>query len=166
MENKKRINIIDVIFILLLVGLIVFGITGISDVKQAVRGNDVTKVVYTVEIQNQDSEILKYMKNGDRVFEDESMKRMGTVVNISEAPYKILTENKVENIVTQQEVPDKITVYVDISTEGVVSSDNVVSVDSVNLLVGKTIDLNIGNSYVEGVIVDIHDVNEAKEAQK
>lgn len=166
MENKKRINIIDIIFILILVGAIIFGITGISNVKQGSRGAEVTKVVYTVEVQNQDAELLKYIKNGDRVFEDESMKRMGTVVNISEAPYKILTENKVENIVTQQEVPDKITVYIDISTEGVVSSDNVVSVDSVNLLVGKTIDLNIGNSYIEGVIVDIHDVNEAKEAQK
>ena len=166
MKNKKRINVIDVIFILILVGVIVFGITGISDVKQAVKGTDATKVVYTVEIQNQNPELLKYMQSGDRVFENESMKRMGTVVNISETPYKILTENKIDNVVTQQEVPEKITVYVDISTEGVVSSDNVVSVDSVNLLVGKTIDLNIGNAYVEGVIVDIHDVNEAKEAQK
>lgn len=166
MKNKKRINIIDIIFILLLVGVIVYGITGISDVKQAVRGADATKVVYTVEIQNQDPEILNYMKNGDRVFEDESMKRMGTVTNISETSYKMFTENKIDNIITQQEVPDKITVYVDITTEGAVSSDNVVSVDSVNLLVGKTLDLNIGNSYVEGVIVDIHDVNEAKEAQK
>jgi len=166
MKNKKRINIIDIIFILLLVGVIVYGITGISDVKQAVRGADATKVVYTVEIQNQDPEILNYMKNGDRVFEDESMKRMGTVTNISETSYKMFTENKIENAITQQEVPDKITVYVDITTEGAVSSDNVVSVDSVNLLVGKTLDLNIGNSYVEGVIVDIHDVNEAKEAQK
>ena len=166
MENKKRINIIDIIFILLLVGVIVYGITGISDVKQAVRGADATKVVYTVEIQNQDPEILNYMKNGDRVFEDESMKRMGTVTNISETSYKMFTENKIDNTITQQEVPDKITVYVDITTEGVVSADNVVSVDSVNLLVGKTLDLNIGNSYVEGVIVDIHDVNEAKEAQK
>ena len=120
MKNKKRINIIDIIFILLLVGVIVYGITGISDVKQAVRGADATKVVYTVEIQNQDPEILNYMKNGDRVFEDESMKRMGTVTNISETSYKMFTENKIDNTITQQEVPDKITVYVDITTEGVV----------------------------------------------
>lgn len=165
-NGKRRINIIDILFIIILIAVIVFGVTKITDVKQAVQSTSATKVVYTVEVQNQDPEILQYLSVDDRVFENESMKQMGTVVNITDAPYKLITENQNDKTLTTQEVPDKITVNIEIAAEGVVAADNVVSVDGVNVLVGKTIDLNIGKSYVQGVIVDVHNVNEAKEAQK
>ena len=167
MENSKRkINIIDILFIIILIAVVVFGVTKLTDVKQISQSNTATKVVYTVEVQNQDPEILQYLNVEDKVFENESLKQMGTVVGLSDAPHKLVTENKNNHTFITQEVPNKITVNIEIVADGVVAGDNVISVDGVNVLVGKTIDLNVGKSYVQGVIVDVHDVNEAKEAQE
>ena len=167
MENSKRkINIIDILFIIILIAVVVFGVTKLTDVKQISQSNTATKVVYTVEVQNQDPEILQYLNVEDKVFENESLKQMGTVVGISDAPHELVTENKNNHTFITQEVPNKITVNIEIVADGVVAGDNVMSVDGVNVLVGKTIDLNVGKSYVQGVIVDVHDVNEVKEAQE
>ncbi len=153
-KNKKRISIIDLIFLILLVLVVVFGAYKLSDIKNIIKTPQASKVLYVVEVQNENPEIMNYIKPEDKVFEDESLKRLGTVVEVTKRPYILQTEDRVNKRILLKEVPDKVTVDIKILTD----SDKVnesFSVDSVNLLVGKTIDLNVGNAYVKGVITNV-----------
>ena len=163
-NSRKRINIIDLIFLVLLIIVVAFGVFKLSDVKNYTDDSTATKVSYVVEVKNQDTDILEHINIDDKVFEDESLKRMGKVTDVSYKPYEIQTEDSENKRMLMQKVPDKISAYIKIEADGI-KSNNAVSVDSINILVGKTIDLNIGDSYVEGVIVEVQDINEAKEMQ-
>ena len=163
-NSKKRINIIDLATIILLIAVLIFVVIKVPDVKEIVGSDNATKVTYIVETQNQDSEILDYFKVGDKVFEDESLKQMGFVTGITQKPYIMHTEDKHNKTILEQKVPDKINVYIEISADGVRKNGNI-AVDSVNVLVGKTIDLNIGSACIKGVIVSVENLTEAREEQ-
>lgn len=166
MENsKRRINIIDLLFIVILIAVVAFCVYKLSDIKSMVGSTVTAKVVYTVEVQNENPEIMEYINVDDKVFEDESLKVLGTVLDVTEKPYKIDTEDLENKQILLQEMPDKIALDIKIEADADKIGENI-SVDSINILVGKTVDLNIGNSYVKGVIVDIHDLSEEKEAQE
>lgn len=164
-NNKKRINIIDLIALIVLVVVIAFGIYKATDIKNIASGSVKAKIVYTVEVQNEEAKIMNYIKPEDKVFEDESLKKLGTVLDVTQRPYKVTTENTLDKKVLMQEMPGKITLDIKIEADADKVGGNL-SVDSINILVGKTIDLNVGNSYVKGVIVDVHDLSEEKEALK
>lgn len=164
-NTKKRINIIDLIFIVLIVGVVVFLVSKAADIKNMVNTSAVTKVSYVVEIPNQSTEILKYIEVDDKVYEDESLKFLGTVLDVTSRPYKLNTEDTLNKKIVESEMPGKIAVDVTILADADKTNGNI-SVDSVNLLVGKMIDLNIGNAYAKGVIIDVKDVNEITEVQE
>ncbi len=162
---KKRINIIDLICIVILIAVVFFGIFKLSDIKNMADDSTVTKVSYVVEVKNQSADILNYIKVDDKVFEDESLKEMGVVTDISYHTYKLHTEDSLNKRILEKEVPNKISIDIKIEADAQ-KTGNSMSVDSVNILVGKTISLNVGNSYVEGVITAVEDINEEKEAQE
>lgn len=165
MENKKRINIIDLIALIVLVLVIAFGIYKVTDIKSIVKSPVKAKIVYTVEVANADAEILDYVKQGDLVFEDDSLKSLGTVLDVTHRPYRVQTEDKVNKKILMEEIPGKIAADIKIEADADKTNGNL-SVDSINILVGKTIDLNAGNCFVKGVIIDVLDMSEEKEAQK
>ena len=165
MENKKRINIIDLIALIVLVLVIAFGIYKVTDIKSIVKSPVKAKIVYTVEVANADAEILDYVKQGDLVFEDDSLKSLGTVLDVTQRPYRVATEDKVSKKILMEEIPGKIAADIKIEADADKTNGNL-SVDSINILVGKTIDLNAGNCFVKGVIIDVLDMSEEKEAQK
>ncbi len=164
MKNKKP-NIIDVLCVIILIFIVAFGVFKISKKVQQSNQDSVANIKYVVEIENQDTEILNYIKEGDLVFESTSSASMGTVLNITEKPYKIYTENKNDKIFVMSEIPDKITLSVEISAVGNIK-DNGIAIDDIGLLVGKTLDMNIGNSFVKSVIVDVEAVENSKGAQE
>jgi len=166
MENsKKRINIIDLIALVLLIALVVFGAYKITDIKNILESTVKAKIVYTVEVQNENPDIMSYINVDDLVFEDDSLKRLGTVLDVTQKPYKLVTEDKENKRVIMQEKPNTIAVDIKIEADADKLNGNL-SVDSINILVGKTLDLNVGNSFVKGVIIDVRDMSEEKEAQK
>lgn len=165
MENiRKKINIIDLICIVVLISVILFGIFKLSDLKNITTDSTVTKISYVVEAKNQSADILDYINIEDKVFEDESLKDMGVVKDITYIPYKLQTEDSLNKRILEKEVPGKISVDIKIEADAQRTNGGM-SVDSVNILVGKTIDLNVGDSYIEGVIISVEDINEKKEAQ-
>ena len=163
-NSKKSLNIIDLATIIILVAVLIFVAIKIPDVKEIITSDNQTKVTYIVETQDQNPEILNYFKVDDQVFEDDSLKKMGFVTGITQKPYIIHTEDKHNKKIIEQKIPDKINVYIEITADGVLKNGNV-AVDSVNILVGKTIDLNIGNASIKGVIVGVDSTNDTKEEQ-
>ena len=164
-KNKKRINIIDLIALLVLILVIVFGVYKMADIKSIVKSPVKSKIVYTVEVANEEAELLDYIKPGDLVFEDDSLKSLGTVLDVTQRPYRVTTEDKVNKRVLMEEIPGKISADIKIEADADKINGSL-SVDSINILVGKTIDLNAGNGFVKGVIIDVLDMSEEKEAQK
>lgn len=164
-NNKKRMNIIDLIALIVLVVIIAFGVYKATDIKNITSGSAKAKIVYTVEVPNEEEKILNYIKPEDKVFEDESLKQLGTVLDVTQRPYKVTTENTSDKKVLMQEISGKIALDIKIEADADKVNGNL-SVDSINILVGKTIDLNIGNAYVSGVIIDVRDLSEEKEALK
>lgn len=164
-NNKKRINIIDLIALIVLVVVIAFGIYKATDIKSITQGAVKAKIVYTVEVPNEEAKIMNYIEPDDKVFEDESLKQLGTVLDVTQKPYKVTTENVSDKKILTQEIPGKITLDIKIEADADKVNGNL-SVDSINILVGKTLDLNIGNSYVKGVIIEVQDLSEEKEALK
>ncbi len=166
MENiRKKINIIDLICIVILIAIVIFGAFKLSSIRVTNDDSTVTKVSYVVEVKNQTSNILDYIAIDDKVYEDESLKFMGTVTDVTYRPYKLNTEDSLNKKALIKEVPNKISVDIKIEAEAI-KNGNSMSVDSVNILVGKTISLNVGDSFVEGVITAVEDINEIKEAQE
>ena len=163
-NSKKRINIIDLATVVILIAVLIFVVIKAPDVKEIVTSDNATKVIYVVETQDQNPEILNFFKVDDQVFEDDSLKKMGFVTGITQKPYIIHTEDKYNKKIVEQKIPDKINVYIEITADGVIKNGNV-AVDSVNILVGKTIDLNIGSASIKGVIIGVENKNEAKEEQ-
>lgn len=159
MKNIKRINIVDLIFLVLLVLVVAFGAYKLSDVNSVTESNAPVKATYIVEVPEETPEILNHLKVGDKVYEDDSLKSMGVLSEITQKPYKIHTENKETNTVNYTEYPGKILVELKITADAV-KSDGAMNVDGVNILVGKTIDLNVGNTYVKGVIIGVSEADE------
>ena len=164
-KSKKRINIIDLVALILLVLIVLFGAYKITDVKNMGKTAVKAKVVYTVEVVNENPEIMNYISVDDMVFEDDSLKRLGTVLDVTQRPYRLATEDKENKRVLMQEQPNTIAVDIKIEADADKVNGNL-SVDSINILVGKTLDLNVGDSFVKGVIIDVQDMSEEKEAQK
>ncbi len=162
-NNKKRINIIDLLALLILILAIAFGVYKVTDIKNIVKSPVKAKIVYTVEVANENPEIMDYIKPGDLVFEDDSLKSLGTVLDVTQRPYKVTTEDKENKRVLMEEIPGKIAADIKIEADADKVNGNL-SVDSINILIGKTIDLNAGNGFVKGVIVDVLDMSEEKEA--
>ena len=164
-KNRKRINIIDLLAIILLLAVIVFGVLKFSGVDKIVKSDVATKVSYVVEVKEQNAEVLDYMKIGDMVYEDKSLKKLGVLTDVKQAPFTIQTEDKISRKISEREVPGKINLNIEIEADGVLNAGNI-SVYSINILIGKTIDLNIGDAYVKGVIVDVVNLSEKEENQQ
>ena len=128
---------------------------GIGWMKNAAQCN----CLYAKEYLDDDIILM----HGDLVFEDDSLKSLGTVLDVTQRPYKATTEDKENKRVLMEEIPGKVAVDIKIEADADKVNGNL-SVDSINILIGKTIDLNAGNGFVKGVIVDVLDMSEEKEA--
>ena len=124
-----------------------------------------TKVSYSLEVNNTFPEVMNYIKEGDKVFDDESMKEIGVVAEISEKNATVLAENLNDGTLRNTEIDDRINLRIKVEADGEISSGNA-SVNSVNLLIGKTMECIVGDAYINAVIVDVQfeDSTEVKEA--
>ncbi len=163
-NKKRKINIIDLIFVVVLLAVVLLAVFKFATPDSSKTAN-ATKVVYTLEVKNAFPELTGYIKEGDKVFDDESMKEIGTVTEIREKNATMLAENKTDGTLAIAEIQDRVDVEIKVTADGSVSSGNA-SVNSVNLLIGKSMECIVGDAYINTVIVDVgyEDSTEVKEA--
>ena len=163
-NKERKINIIDLIFVAVLVVVILFAVFKFANPGTG-KVTNATKVTYTLEIANAFPELTSYIEEGDKVFDDESMKEIGEVSEIRKKNATILAQNSDKGTLEVAQINDKINVEIEVTADGAVTSGNV-SVNSVNLLIGKTVECIVGDAYVNAVIVDVvyEDAVETKEA--
>lgn len=163
-SKERKINIVDLLFAVFLLAVLVFGALKFASLGSS-QPESATKVVYTLEVKNTFPELTGYVKEGDKVFDDESMKEIGAVTEITEKNATILAENTEDGTLAVAEIEDRVDVEIKVTADGTVSSGNA-SVNSVNLLIGKSMECIVGDAYVNAVITDVgyEDATEAKEA--
>ena len=163
-SKERKINIIDLLFVICIFAALVFGVLKFVSFGSS-QSESATKVVYTLEVRNTFHELTGYVKEGDKVFDDESMKEIGVVTEITEKNATILAENTDDGTLAVAEIKDRVDVAIRVTADGTVSSGNA-SVNSVNLLIGKSMECIVGDAYVNAVITDVgyEDATETKEA--
>lgn len=163
-NKERKINIIDLLFGILLVAIVLFAVFKFAS-PDASKSSSATKVVYTLEVNNTFPELTGYIKEGDKVFDDESMKEIGVVTEVRKKNATILAENTKKGTLDMVEIEDRVSVEIKVEADGTVSSGNA-SVNSVNLLIGKSMECIVGDAYINAVIIDVgyEDITEAKEA--
>jgi hypothetical protein len=163
-SKERKINIVDLLFVIFILAVLVFGALKFASFGSS-QPASATKVVYTLEVRNTFPELTGYVKEGDKVFDDESMKEIGVVTEITKKNATILAENTDDGTMTLAEIKDRFNVEIKVTADGTVSSGNA-SVNSVNLLIGKSMECIVGDAYVNAVITDVgyEDVTETKEA--
>ncbi len=163
-SKERKINIVDLLFVIFILAALVFGALKFASFGSS-KPASATKVVYTLEVRNTFQKLSAYVKEGDKVFDDESMKEIGVVTEITEKNATILAENIDDGTLAVAEIKDRVDVAIKVTADGTVSSGNA-SVNSVNLLIGKSMECIVGDAYVNAVITDVgyEDATETKEA--
>ena len=162
--NKgKKINIIDGLFIVLVAVAIIFAMVKFSTPGE--KNANTSKITYTLEVKNAFPSLVSYVNEGDIVVDDDSMKEIGTVVDVRKEAATMTVQNDEKNTLEIKEIDDRVDVEIDVEAAGNAQTGNA-TVNSVNLLIGKNIQCIVGDAYVDAVIVgiDYEDATEAKEA--
>jgi len=152
--KKKRVNLLDLIIILILVATVVFGVgsfTGAWNKKQKATSE---RVVFSVELRQQDEALLNYIEEGSLLQDGVSKQVLGTVVAIHETPAEKLVENHDAQSIVLAEVPDKIDVVIEAESAAEVTEADI-KIGSYEVKVGKTIHCIVGDAVADGTIVRV-----------
>ena len=152
--NKRKVNILDVVLLVVLIVAVVVAaatFTGVLDKKQITTGENIT---VKFEVRGEEPEILNYLSEGETIIDGVSKEVIGTVVSIYESPAKAIVENHLKNTVESVEIPNKIDVVLEIEGIAKVSPSDI-SVGSLSLKVGKSLDCIVGGAAASGTIIGI-----------
>lgn len=152
--GKKRLNVIDLIVVLILIAIVVFAavsITGMLDNKaKGVRDN----VHFSLEVTKNDPEFLNYVEEGKIIYDGATKNEIGKIVAIHEKPAREIAENKQAKTIEYVEIPNKVDVILEIEGEATMEYPNII-IDMVSIKVGKRLDCIVGDAAVNGTVISL-----------
>lgn len=153
--NKRKLNIIDVIIIVLIIAVVcIGGYIYVSSTPETIAA-DTETFEFTVMITDLPQEPANSFKAGDNVTFGESTSGSGVIENVEVVPYKKLSENKDDGTYIWSEVPDKYTAYVTIKTD-VKRTDYDFTSGSESIAIGKKMPINaVGAASENGFVVNL-----------
>lgn len=152
--GNKGINILDILFFIVLIAVILFAVicfTGRIDKNQKILRDNIT---FSIEITKNDEKLLNYIEEGEIIYEGTTKKTLGEIVAVHEKPARAIAENHSEKTIENVEIPNKIDIVIDISGKADMNYPNI-SIDSVELKIGKQLDCIIGDAAVRGTVVNM-----------
>lgn len=155
--NGKRFNLLDLVimvFALVLIVAVIFGIGRLAGVQGKAKDAVSGRVVYAVELKQQDKELLDYIEIGQPLQDGTNKEMLGTVVEIYDAPSEKEVANHGEKKITIAEIPNKIDVILEIESEAEMTDSNI-NVGSFAIKIGKTIHCNVGDAVANGTIIGV-----------
>lgn len=169
-ENKtKRMNVTDMVLLVGIAAAVVIVVLLSLWGKIGGRNGDVTPITvkYVFEVQNREPQVLDYIGEGDIVYDNGSMNPIGKVTAIKRKPATVLVEDHKNKCLVEKEVSNKVTFDVEISANGELSEEGV-SIEDINILIGKGMDCVIGDTIVSGYIIGLEyeDIKTDEEAQR
>ena len=151
-NNKKRINILDLIVLLAVVAVVVFGIYALVG-QDAVQNQTVSSnVTFTLEAAKQQKDILHYIQEGQTVYDSTTKTGLGTVVAIHETPARTLVENHDRQTIEYAQIPEKIDLVLEVEAKAKVATSDIL-VDTVSLKIGKQVHCMVGDAAFTATII-------------
>lgn len=153
-NTKNRINLLDLVIILMIVAAVVFGIgslTGVWNKQQKATSECVT---FSVELKQQYEALLEYIEEGKTIQDGVSKQVLGSVVAIHEMPAEKIVENHDAKTIVLAKVPDKVDIVIEAESVADVTESGV-KIGSFDLKVGKTIHCIVGDAVADGTVIGI-----------
>lgn len=152
--EKKRINLLDLIIILILVAAVVFGVGSFTDAWNKKQKATSERVVFSVELRQQDEALLNYIEEGSLLQDGVSKQVLGTVVAIHESPAEKIIENHDAQSIVLAKIPDKIDITIEVEGAAEVTETDI-KIGSYEVKVGKTIHCIVGDAVADGTVIGI-----------
>lgn len=161
-NTKKRINLLDLVIILMIVAAVVFGIGSLTGVWSKQQKATSGRVTFSVELKQQDEALLEYIEEGKTIQDGVSKQILGSVVAIHETPAERIVENHDAQTFVLAEVPDKIDIVIEAESVADVTESGI-QIGSFDLKVGKSIHCIVGDAVADGTVIGIdYDVSVPK----
>ena len=150
-KKKRRPNLIDIVFLLLIVGVVMvayFLIHG-SDVE-----NTVTRS-YVVELTDLYPDMADAVSVGDSVTDNVKNYDMGTVTAVEVTPYTVVALDEANGIYRETEVPGKITLLLTIEAETTETEQTISTASGYELRVGTSVSCTVSGLTGSGYIIGL-----------
>jgi len=154
---RKNVNILDIIVLLVLAAVVIFiaisffgGLNPFNKNTSAPHDN----IVYTLELNEQEPDILNYIKEGQTVYDGVTKNAIGTVLSIHEKPTRELVENYEDKTIDYVELPGKTDILLEVSGYAQTGKPDT-SINTVSIKVGKRINCIVGDAAAGGTIVGV-----------
>lgn len=153
---RKRVNILDLIVLIVLVAVVVFAAAAISGILSGENKQKgvLDNVTFSLETTQKDPEFLNYVEEGKIIYDSTTKKELGRIVAIHEKPARVIAENHESKTIDYVEIPNKVDVILEVEGEAVMEYPNII-VDMVSIKVGKQIDCIVGDAVVNGTIISL-----------
>lgn len=156
MDDKGRLfgklNLLDFVIILIIIGLLAFGGVYFSRNKNA--DNSYLKVRYTVEVTSKDLDYFNHIVTGEKVEDGKTKEKMGKVVSYEKKPAKVFVENKNAKKIESAQVEGKYDGYIVIELDAGVEYPDILS-GSETIKIGKAVTYRSESAAITGYIVNI-----------
>ena len=161
METKKkyRLNIIDIIILIALIGVIAgfsFYAMGKWQSNSGIIENAEEKTItYTIRVNEVPEEVAKAVKVGDKVRDTAKNMNKGEVVAVSEIkPYEMYSEDNQEGGFKLVTIPNRY--MVDVSIKSEFSTDGgTIKINDTDIKIGSTMSLKTDRYAISGVISEM-----------
>lgn len=153
-NNKKRINILDFIVLLVVIAVVLLGAYALFGRDGAQSQTVSSNVTFTLEATKQQKDILQYIQEGQTVYDSTNKTELGKVVAIYETPARVLVEDHNRQTIEYTQVPEKIDLVLEVEAKAKVQPPNIL-VDTVALKIGKQVHCMVGNAAFTTTIIGI-----------
>ncbi|MDD4066696.1 MAG: DUF4330 family protein [Clostridia bacterium] len=160
-KDKKlfgKLNIVDVILIIVILILIVGVVYKLSDKEIAVSKNNQV-FNYTVKVQNVRPTSADILKVGDIVYEKVSGTQIGKVINIVSNVAQTDMEMYNGNI-EKKEIDGRIDMLIEIQTDGIINNNEYLANGLIRILYGSNLQMQTKYLDCTGVIINIKAMEE------
>ena len=155
MEKKKfRFNITDIVIILVVILLAVFGWSIISD-KGESTATSVSDVSFTVEINKCDKDFGESIKIGDDIYDSLKGGYYGKVENVEVKPETTIAAHTDTGTFTLETYPDRYSVYVTVKGTPTTMTDGNIMFANQKVKIGTMAYLKSADYVGFGYVTDV-----------
>ena len=146
-KKKAQFNLIDMLIVIFIVGLIGLVVYGLSGGFRATEETENTEITFDVRISNAKETALPMITEGLTVRDSVTGNVIGTVVSVRTEKSRyhsgVREDESGSYALNVTEHPDEYDVYVTVRADGELDSRGICSVGNIRILIGETVHFQV-----------------------